>query len=179
MNGSQDTAARRRSPLDRARGNEVIWQQVAPLFEAAAAYGAATFVYLICEADDGPIKIGYGKDPITRLRDMQTGNPRPLRIERVVIGGRAVEKMLHQMWLSFAVGGSAGTEWFRPEARPQLLPIITTAARLQVKSIRDSPAKPPLERLERFVSVAHKRAEFVVQGRDTERFYSRNGIALS
>lgn len=37
-------------------------------------------VYVISEGPDGPIKIGKSADPEARLRTLQTGNPRQLRM---------------------------------------------------------------------------------------------------
>ena len=53
-----------KSPLDRAAGYEVVWQQVSPLFEAARSIVNAEFVYCIGEEHGGPLKIGSAKDPI-------------------------------------------------------------------------------------------------------------------
>jgi hypothetical protein len=45
-----------RSPLDRAKGWEVIWPQVSPMFELGRRFANVCFVYFIGEEDDGPIK---------------------------------------------------------------------------------------------------------------------------
>lgn len=37
-------------------------------------------LYVISESRDGPVKIGTSADPAARLRQLQTGNPRRLRI---------------------------------------------------------------------------------------------------
>lgn len=68
---------RPQSPIDKAKGYEIIWPQVSQLFEAVRHFDNPSFVYLIGEAD-GPLKIGVSKDPIARLRGMQTGNPQRL-----------------------------------------------------------------------------------------------------
>jgi hypothetical protein len=129
------------SPIDKAKAHEVVWRRVAPLFEAARYWGGVSFVYFIGEPDDGLIKIGYSKDPIGRLRSMQTGNPRRLRMERVLVGAMATEKMLQQFWEPHAIvsatnkgvrGIAPGTEWFKPEVREKLLPIIDDATRRQI-----------------------------------------------
>jgi hypothetical protein len=85
------------SPLDKAKGYEVVWQQVSPVFESARGVGGISFVYFIGESDDGSLKIGTSKDPISRLRGMQTGNPRRLRIEHVLVGSSHLEKLLHEI----------------------------------------------------------------------------------
>lgn len=170
------------SPLDRAKGYEVAWQQVAPLFEAAREIEDVSFVYFIGEdGDDGPIKIGVAKDPVSRLRGMQTGNPRRLRIEQVLIGRCHLEKLLHELWEPFViksvraqrtVGAAPGTEWFRADARPQLLPIIATAAAEQVSYLLQAEGEVGAE-TERIVRDAHVAHGFVAQGRDVSRTLAR------
>lgn len=139
------------SPLDKAKAYEVVWGQVAPIFEAARPYGNNSFVYLVGEPD-GPVKIGISKDPIARLRTMQTGNPRRLRIEYVLIGDMPTEKLLHEFWEPHAIsslasrslpGSAPGTEWFKADARAELLPIIETAVRYQLALLRRIPDEPP------------------------------------
>lgn len=127
------------SPIDKAKGYELVWANVAPIFEAARKIKGCCFVYVIGEAD-GPLKIGVSKDPVGRLRTMQTGNPRRLRIEHVLVGDQHLEKLLHELWEPYAIRSAAtankplaapGTEWFKAEAREQLAPILQTAAEQQ------------------------------------------------
>jgi hypothetical protein len=136
---------RSRSPIDKAKAYEVVWNQVGGLFDAARIFDGACFIYLIGEQDDGPFKIGFSKDPIGRLRTMQTGNPRRLRIEYVLVGDMALEKLLHELWESYAIlssaskakpGAAPGTEWFRPEAREGILPIFADATQRQIAYLR-------------------------------------------
>lgn len=130
-----------KSPLDHAKAHEVVWQQVAPLFEAARNL-ECKFVYFIGEEGPGPVKIGMAKDPVKRLREMQVGNSRRLRVEYVLIGDRHIEKLLHEFWEEFSivsenkrgkVDAPPGTEWFRAEIREQLFPILGTASELQIQ----------------------------------------------
>ena len=177
-----------RSPIDKAKGYEIVWNQVSPLFDAARACITPSFVYLIGEADNGPLKIGVSKDPIARLRTMQTGNPRRLRIEYVLLGGMAIEKLLHELWEPFAVlsarstgkpDAAPGTEWFKPEARDQLLPIIEEAARRQGQYLDDAVDGYDYADLERLIRDAHADSDFVAQGRDEVRLLARGaGYAI-
>lgn len=162
-----------KSPIDKAKGYEVVWNQVGALFDAARPFDTV-FIYLIGEADNGPLKIGYSKDPIARLRSMQTGNPRRLRIEHVLIGSMPLEKLLHQFWEPFAVVSAGnvgkpdalpGTEWFKPEARDTLLPIVADAAARQVEYLTTEPM-PSFEAVEQLVRDAHAESDFVARGRD-------------
>jgi hypothetical protein len=131
-------------PLSMAQGHEVVWKQVSSFFEAARPYEDCSFVYIVGEEDDGPIKIGVSKDPISRLRQMQTGNPRRLRIEYVLMGDIVIEKFLHDLWRPFAIFASRKrgkvdaapeTEWFRSEVRAPLLPIIDLAVAGQIERL--------------------------------------------
>lgn len=167
------------SLLDTAKGYEVIWPQVANLFEIAAEVDCQSYVYFIGEVPDGPIKIGWAKDPLKRLRNMQTGNPRRLRVEYVLMGGLAIEKLLHEMWEPFAIRSAAkrdapGTEWFESECRGQLLPIIKAAAEQQVAFTRSATEDFGLDDMEQVVRDAHKAHDFIVQGRDEIRLLTAN-----
>lgn len=128
-------------PLDKAKGYEAVWPQVAEMFIETKRFDGAMYVYVVAEENDGPVKIGKAKDPIDRLRGMQTGNPRRLRIEYVLLGDLPIEKLLHQLWEPYAITSLAkrgkvdaapGTEWFRPEIRAHLFPIIATAVEKQL-----------------------------------------------
>jgi hypothetical protein len=161
------------SPLDKAKGYEIVWAQVAPLFEAARGYGQMSYVYVIGE-EDGPLKIGTAKDPIARLRGLQTGNPRRLRVEYVLVGDAHIEKLLHEMWESFAIFSSRhtgnsdaapGTEWFKPEIREKLLPIVKTAITAQIDRLAQGGNITSAE-METIIREAHGAHDFVAHKRD-------------
>lgn len=173
-----------RSPIDKAKAHEIVWPNVSPIFEVTRPMEGACFVYVIGEADDGPLKIGLSKDPTARLRTMQTGNPRRLRIEYVLMGDMAIEKLLHELWEPFAivsansagkVGAAPGTERFKPEARDQLLDIIHDAVDRQVEYLEDavfaalngrSEEGPSYAELEYRVRQAHADSGMVAKGRE-------------
>ncbi len=150
------------TPLDKAHGREVVWPQVSELFAAARTI-VGKFVYLIGEEDDGPVKIGLAADPIKRLRAMQTGNSRRLRVEYVLLGDMPTEKLLHEMWEPFAIDSARrrgpdsppGTEWFRAEIREQLFPIVATAATKQTELLLNTTGDLCLNTLEAIVRDAH------------------------
>lgn len=104
-----------------------MWQEVAPVFEAARGY-ALDFTYCICEPDG--IKLGYSRDPIKRLRSLQCGNPRPLVIERLLLGGAEMEALLHDRWSLFRRDKG---EWFAPEARKNLFSVIEAIRERQLR----------------------------------------------
>lgn len=164
-----------KSPLDKARAYEIEdWGLVSPLLKATRRIGNPVYVYFIGEEDGGALKIGLAKDPIKRLRGLQTGNPRRLRIENLLVGDRATEALLHEMWEQFAIhsdgskaGGAPGTEWFRSEVRPSLMPIVTTAVQAQVHYlVSTDPDHYYLSELEQLVRDAHIEHDHVVRGRD-------------
>jgi hypothetical protein len=128
------------SPLDGAKAYEVVWQQVADIFELGRQIKNPLFVYFIGEGEDGPVKIGLAKDPFKRVRGMQTGNSRRLRVEHAILGDRAIEHLLHEMWKQYAivpshragrVSAHPGTEWFEAEIRDKLYPVIPTIVEKQ------------------------------------------------
>lgn len=166
---------RYRSPIDKAKGYEVIWQQVAPVFEATRDLQGVEFVYFIGEEDDGPVKIGHSKDPIARLRAMQTGNPRRLRVEHVLVGGLHTEQVLHEIWAKHAiistrqkgkVDALPGTEWFRPDIRTDLDPIVRTAVEKHVEFLRAAEGDILGEDLERLIREAHGAHDYMMWKRD-------------
>jgi hypothetical protein len=65
-------------------------------------------VYMI-RAEGGDMKIGTAKDPLARMRQMQTGMPQKLRIVRVLEGSRAEEQGLHKRFAEYRLTG----EWFK------------------------------------------------------------------
>lgn len=70
-------------------------------------------VYALQGELGGPIKVGYSRTPqgvVSRKRDIQLGNPYPLRIVNVLHGGRELEAALHLSLASWRMAG----EWFYP-----------------------------------------------------------------
>lgn len=81
------------------------------------------FVYFIQAVSGGPIKIGVGSDPASRLLALQPGNPEQLRIAGVIRGGGyARERDLHTRFRASRLYG----EWFEPT--PELLTLIESEA---------------------------------------------------
>jgi hypothetical protein len=69
-----------------------------------------TWVYFVRAGVRGPIKIGHAKDPISRLRGLQTASPYPLTLLGTVRGGEPIEKKLHEHLAADRLLG----EWFQP-----------------------------------------------------------------
>jgi hypothetical protein len=155
------------SPLDRAATWEIKWQQTAPIFEAARAIESPCFVYFIGEEDDGPIKIGTAKDPVLRLRDLQTGNPRRLQIEYVLVGDARLEQLLHVFWGPYMISPDRGrkfadTEWFITNVRHQLEPVVRRAIEAQLKLLNEG--ETLLKNLGRAVRDVHSEHGCVIPG---------------
>lgn len=120
-----------RDLLSAAHGTEINWERV-PQFLRGRTTRSATFVYLIGEENDGPVKIGFAADPIRRLRELQTGNPRRLRIECLIFGNATTESLLHGYLQPHVIPGkrttselnptyNRETEWFKAEARDEII----------------------------------------------------------
>lgn len=69
-------------------------------------------VYFVQAEWGGPIKIGYCRDggETARLKQIQTHNPDPLCITRVIPGDLTVERALHHRFADLRIRG----EWFYP-----------------------------------------------------------------
>lgn len=74
---------------------------------------ASSFLYIISEGKDGPIKIGRSRNPGSRLCELQTGNARRLRVvvcyELSHDEACDAERQLHEELASWAMAG----EWFQ------------------------------------------------------------------
>lgn len=85
----------------------------APLPKGLAGGPDDGVVYLVQAGPrGGPVKIGYSRTPLKRIRKMQTGNPRRLRLLAVIDGPRSLERRIQETFKLDRVNG----EWFRPSA---------------------------------------------------------------
>jgi hypothetical protein len=77
-------------------------------------------VYFIQEGKDGPIKIGVSTQARlrSRVRELQTGNHRCLRLLGSFGGGLPEERRLHRELWDHLLGG----EWFAPH--PEVLAAV-------------------------------------------------------
>lgn len=73
--------------------------------EAVAKIG---MVYFVRDDTNGRIKIGTALNPLSRLRDLQTGSSVPLRLLGIYPGGREAEQASHLTRASRRLAG----EWF-------------------------------------------------------------------
>jgi hypothetical protein len=65
-------------------------------------------IYLIKCTADNTCKIGYSRNPNTRLSGVQTGNPNELNLEYVIDGNKKDEANLHEKFKDYRIRG----EWF-------------------------------------------------------------------
>lgn len=73
------------------------------------------WTYAIQEGDDGPVKVGRSTSPLSRLSELQCGNPRPLRLVHAW-PGVGHEDRLHRAHADLHVSG----EWFAAAILPRL-----------------------------------------------------------
>ena len=66
-------------------------------------------VYLITSPEEGLCKIGYSKDPESRLSDLQKTSKFPLVLSGCFFGNMDYEKDLHEKFKSLRIKG----EWFK------------------------------------------------------------------
>lgn len=69
--------------------------------------------YVYCISDGTAVKIGYSLKPEARVAELQTGNPRRLRLLASMQGTPTDEKALHVKYLRH----NLLQEWFRPTAK--------------------------------------------------------------
>jgi hypothetical protein len=87
----------------------IVEARVLPEDDYLAAWSEVGCVYFIGEQLGGDtIKIGWSRDPVSRLQQIQVGNPTPLKIIGCVAANRLIEPALHQLFAPAAVSG----EWF-------------------------------------------------------------------
>ncbi len=79
--------------------------------EKAFGKKATGYVYFIQGYCGGAIKIGYSKEPETRLKSLQTGYPDTLRILLLVPGSEKTEQYFHMKFEIYKLQG----EWYKPD----------------------------------------------------------------
>lgn len=94
-----------------------------------------TFVYFAAarsavDHPDGPVKIGFASDPLTRISDLQCGNPQSLMAYELVLADQDLEGYLHRYLRHLRVRG----EWFDCSCGPHLL--IDRAHNAAVEQVR-------------------------------------------
>lgn len=92
-------------------------------------------VYFIRSGHDGDVKIGFsGAAPMTRLAQLQTGNPKTLRLLCAVEGNASTERRLHARYAALRTTG----EWF--QAAEPLLSFIDGVVAASAPRVECGPA---------------------------------------
>lgn len=76
------------------------------------------YVYFV-RAGDGPIKIGWARNPAQRLRELQVAHPYRLAIVAMTRGGERLERRIHEELAEHRLSG----EWF--EASEDVLAVVS------------------------------------------------------
>lgn len=79
-------------------------------------------IYFITEKGSHYVKIGYSEDPVKRLKELQTGNPRKLKILGILPGLFEAEKGYHEAFSKYRVQG----EWFKNTGKLKSCIIVLT-----------------------------------------------------
>lgn len=80
--------------------------------ETLATFKGRDLCYVIQAAIGGPVKIGHSKCVLARIGEMQCGNPYPLVVRALLVGGIATERQAHHRFADWRISG----EWFSPES---------------------------------------------------------------
>lgn len=67
-------------------------------------------IYLIQAGEAGPVKIGVARNPLYRMRELQTGQAETLFLVDEIDAPHANERFMHEELKEFRIRG----EWFRP-----------------------------------------------------------------
>lgn len=68
----------------------------------------------VIQSSSGEVKIGRAVDPVSRLKQLQTGSPHALRLALIVKGAGGYERTVHSRLASIRLRG----EWFEAPALP-------------------------------------------------------------
>ncbi len=158
--------------LDSAKPSEVDWAHLAAMDSNVKVRGGCeSWVYFISEADSDLVKIGFAKNPVARRRGMQTGNPRALRVERVIIGDQKTERLLHRAFSSSRVDGTS--EWFH--GRQEILDAARAIGEAQSEMALDA----DMAEMEAVAVETTNELEREIIGRDESRVPAANGIGYA
>lgn len=75
---------------------------------ARMALAECGLVYFVQRPSTGAVKIGHSRDPLRRVRQLQTCNDETLRFLGLMSGGRGMERLIHQRLARTRLSG----EWF-------------------------------------------------------------------
>lgn len=67
------------------------------------------YIYFITNEEEGLVKIGFSKNPLGRLKQIETANGGKLKLAKVIKGTRQEEVKYHKVFSRYKVR----REWFR------------------------------------------------------------------
>ena len=68
------------------------------------------YIYFVQAGEKGPVKVGLSKNPMSRVKQLQTSNPHTLKLLGIIPGDRETEEMIHDKFEDHRLEG----EWFEP-----------------------------------------------------------------
>jgi predicted GIY-YIG superfamily endonuclease len=72
-----------------------------------------TYIYVIAADEHGPVKIGYSNDPNRRLKELQTGYPKPLALWHQQEFHQKQAKLMEQLIHKTLRHRCSYGEWFK------------------------------------------------------------------
>lgn len=129
-------------------------------------------IYMIRAGEDGPVKIGCADDPEGRLIYLQGGNHLELSIIRLMPGGIAVERQLHQTFADQRIRGE--WFWFHPDMLTINPSEIEETPKFGCRRVEAEPPQSLIEEIEAF-ALWSGLSESTIGGRAVKdsRFVSR------
>lgn len=95
-----------REAVRRAAFERAVAERAPPPKPRKKPFLANGYVYFLRAANT--VKIGFSINPRERLRSIQTGCPEDARIVKIVEGSMKTEKLFHERFAEYRLGG----EWF-------------------------------------------------------------------
>jgi len=125
----------RRSPLPKSFGHDHLEFWTGPERQPQPE----SFVYVIQAQGDSPIKVGWAADVPKRIAELQTGNPRTLRLLHLLVGEQRLEHNLHRRLgrPSRLIG-----EWFDGEEVEPFLAFVADLAQRMLEAYEASAEIP-------------------------------------
>jgi hypothetical protein len=118
------------------------------------------YVYVIQGEPHSPVKIGLAKDVRTRIASLQTGNPTPLRLLYVLMGGQDLEWELHRKFGQYRIPRS---EWFEAAGTEALFPWLERLRDAQVAAYGGGTAFPSVRSLKGFSWLGSNREQVTIR----------------
>lgn len=113
------------------------------------------FVYVLRAEADRPVKIGTTYDVPARLRVLQTGNPRRLRLVRIIPAGQPFEALLHR----YMAGTRLIGEWFDGARVGELLEHLAAMGTAMIAAHDGNPVPPDYQEFTDWIPLRLRRPQ--------------------